>query len=217
MAETVARANADECALRPQDPQELTRDGPRAPVMTDLQHVDLLNGAVLSQGPEHPVFCIACQQRREPACLHLRDDAGFVCRRVLNRGAWPDYGESHATDAEHVASANLTNVALTGEFTRLCDRRRLRARRSCGDADHSRGHEPVQRSKPTVVILMQVGDDDGVDRPQSASSERTSHCRRARSGVNQHCVPAVSDENRVTLTDVKHLEDGPAPRRRSHR
>lgn len=98
MPVAVAGSDAHECELRPQYAQRALRYGGLAPVMPDLEHIDVADRARLHESREHIILRISGEQRREPAGFREQDDARFVLGGVIDGAIGPDDIDRHVAD-----------------------------------------------------------------------------------------------------------------------
>jgi len=217
MTELVSRTDTDEGVFRAQYRQLRLAHRSLATVMTDLENVDVSELAVRDEWPEHLLFCIAREHRRERAFIRPQHDARLICRRIIDRTAGPERLEPQRAYSESRARRNLGYSSVANELPCLIDRRVRRCLAPGRQKDLPHANRPLQRSEPAVVIGMQMGEHYGVQFPHPESGQRGPHGAVGGAGVNQHGVAAIANQNRVALTHVKHDNLSPTRRRRSER
>jgi hypothetical protein len=206
MAEPVALAHADNRHLGTKHLQRPRRNRLGAPVVTDLQHVDIAESPVARQRLEHVLLGVTGEDCRETLGLHAKHDAGLIGRGVIDRGARPHCRQREAPRVQNVACSQFVDGGLAHELNGLRLRGRDLLGGSRGEADHLCGDETVEGFEPSGMIGVQVGDDHSVKRADTGPAQRAPHRRLAGPGVNQHRARSVAHQNRVSLADVENFD-----------
>lgn len=206
----VAGSDAHERYFRPQDAQRAIRYRDLAPVMPDLQHIDVADRALLHKSREHIILCISCEQRREPARLHKKNDARFVLGRVLDGTIRRHDIDRHVADPE--ARPRCHRLERPAAPERL-DVVRARPRGYEESVGRQKTPETLEAAR---VVGVHVSQHYGVDVLDPAPGKGINRVTGRRPRVDENGVGSVSDEHHVALTDVEDRDRCTTPRTRNH-
>lgn len=201
---TVAGTAADQRKLRSQNVEQLWRDGFSAPVVADLEHVDVAHRAGAHHLIEHHRLRITGEQCRELATRREHDHARLVFAPVLNRPLRPHHSEPELADAELGAFHNLPH--LGSHALEHLEDLGLIIGRPCRKKRGLDRHESLESLDPVHVVRMQVSADKHIDAPQPMPSDCSPQLRRAGPRIDERCPPSIAHKDRIALPDIKHRD-----------
>ena len=208
MTISIAGAHAHERPLGPEHREQPRRDRFVASVMSDLEHVDVAQDSGLHERLEHTRLSVAREQRRERPVAHEHHDTGFVGGGVVDRLARGQHRGSESPAPERCTGNYLVAGLPATCRGDLCQCRGLGVKRPGRHDDQGHSDETRESGQPPVVIGVQVGDHDGVNASQACSRDRSAQDPGRRSGVDEHRMGAITQQDRVALTDIEHLDRG---------
>ena len=140
------------------------------------------------------------------AVLNEQAERVLVLRAVDELGR-PEAGEVEASHAEPVAQGKLPRRPTRERPHSLLELWGKRARDALGHVDGAHAHEAHKVVEATVVVVVQMRYDHGVERERPLAGQGRGD-RGVWSRVDEHRAGPVTDEDGVPLADVEHDHAG---------